>query len=168
VQALEPGKSMSTSDLPPGPHKEPANEPRSLTCDWVLACQTALVDRLTNKISLIGVLESMQVAGFPALLPGFHVVATWQHRNDVVLPVRLQLQLVELQGDGVSPLAEEELEFVGRTGHRSICIVHSLTVLRPGRYAIVARWQRPADDSWQTGGQHVIQIAAMQPPAAQA
>lgn len=142
---------------------------RALRCDWLLACQTALVDRLTNKISLIGVLESIQVNGFPAVLPGFHVVAFWQHRSDVVLEAELQLELVELGGAGsTSRLAEERIEFAGRSGHRSICIVHSLTILRPGRYAVCARWRRSGQEQWHTAGEHWLTVQTAQTAAAEA
>lgn len=147
----------------------PASAERALRCDWVLACQTALVDRLTNKISLIHVLENVAVPGFPTVLPGFHVVAFWQHRSDVVLHADLMLELVEVGGGGASSkLAEERIEFVGRSGHRSICIVHSLTVLRPGRYAIAARWRRAGQDTWHPAAEHWLAIQTAQGAAAEA
>ena len=139
----------------------------SITHDWVVACQTALVDRLTNKISLIHILEQFQVAKFPAVLPPFQIVALWHNRVDMAVSAKLRIEVEELAGDSASLLSEEEVVFAGRVSHRSICIVHAMTVLRPGAYRIVARFQEQDSALWQEGNSHPFSLtAAGNPPSA--
>jgi len=142
----------------------------SITHDWVIACQTALVDRLTNKISLIHVLEQFQVPKFPAVLPPFQIVALWHNRTEMAASARLRIEVEELAGDSSSVLSEEEVVFAGRVSHRSICIVHAMTVLRPGAYRIVARLQPSDSAAWLEGNSHpfVLTAAGPAPSAAEA
>ena len=134
---------------------------------WVMACQTALVDRLSGKVSLIGVLEQVSVAQFPAEVGPLHVVAAWQHTVEMAGDVRVRLELQEHDGAG-SVLAEEQVQFSGRTTHRTICVIHALTVPRPGTYRIVARLQGP-DGQWMVGAEHAFDIVgAGQPQRAEA
>lgn len=141
--------------------------PGSIRNEWVVACQTALVDRLSGKVSLIHVLDHVQVARFPADLPPFHVVALWQHTTDMVANARLRIELEEHGEPGASILSEETVEFAGRTGHRTICVVHALTVQRPGTYRLVARLQGP-DGQWHDGSAHTFAVAVLPQPHLQA
>lgn len=149
---------MLPSSVPPG---EPVRS------EWVLACQTALVDRLSGRVSLVHVLDHLQVARFPADLPPFHVVGLWQHGHDGATTARLRIVLEEHGQPGTSILAEEQVEFAGRTAHRTICVVHALTVQRPGSYRILARLQT-ADGEWRDGAMHTLAITALPPAHVQA
>lgn len=139
----------------------------SIRNDWVVACQMALVDRLTGKVSLIHVLDQLQVVRFPAILPPFHVVALWHNTLDQTVRAPLRIDIEEQGELDVSTLSEEPVEFAGRVGHRSICVVHALTVQRPGTYRIVARWLGQ-DGQWQDGSAHTFAIAAIPQPQQQA
>lgn len=139
----------------------------SIRCDWVMACQTALVDRLSAKVTLVHVLEQVQVPQFPAEVGPLHVVAAWQHTVEMAGQARVRLELQEQGGEG-SVLAEEQVEFSGRATHRTICVIHALTVQRPGTYRIVARLQG-TDGEWQVGNAHTFDIVGSgQPKQAEA
>lgn len=140
----------------------------SLAHDWVVACQTAIVDRLTNKISLIHVLEQVQVPKFPAALPPFQIVALWHNSTEMAVTARLRIEVEELAGDTASVLSEEEVVFAGRVSHRSICIVHAMTALRPGAYRIVARYQTGEGEAWHEGNAHPFSLAVTGNPTAAA
>jgi hypothetical protein len=148
--------TMNRSD--PSPRSEPTHP--AIRNDWVIACQTVLVDKLTGKLSLVQVLDHLQVPRFPADLPPFYVVGLWQHGQDVVAQARLRIELEEHGELGASVLSEEQVEFPGRTAHRTICVVHALTVQRPGAYRLIARLQGP-DGEWLDGGAHTLAITAM-------
>jgi hypothetical protein len=133
----------------------------SIRCDWVMACQTVLVDRLSGKVSLIHVLENLQVPQFPAEIGPLQVVATWQHTVEMAGDARLRLELQE-QGGESSVLAEEQVQFSGRATHRTICVIHALKVQRPGSYRIVARLQG-VDGQWLPGNEHAFDVAGSVP-----
>ncbi len=117
--------------------------------DWVIACQTALVDRLSGKVSLIGVLETLQMPRFPCELPPFYVVALWHNATDMVSAAQLRIEVEEYGEPNSAVLSEEHIEFQGHVGHRTICLVPALTVSRPGRYRIVAKQLGPDGDVCQ-------------------
>lgn len=118
----------------------------SIACDWISACQLAIVDRLSGRATLVHVLETVASPRFPAQLPTFHVVATWHNPIDMVTTARLRVRIDEVAGEPGSVLSEEEVTFHGKTSHRAICIVQSLTVNRPGAYRVVASLQGPSGD----------------------
>ncbi|MBM4345150.1 MAG: hypothetical protein FJ100_17405 [Deltaproteobacteria bacterium] len=113
----------------------------SITCDWLAASQLAIVDKLNGRATLVHVLETVTSPRFPAQVPTFHVVATWRNATEMIATARLRVRIDEAAGDPGPALLDEEVTFVGRTSHRSICIVQSLTVLRPGLYRVVASRQ---------------------------
>ncbi len=124
----------------------------SITCDWLVACQIAIVDKLNGRATLVHVLETVASPRFPAQVPTFHVVATWHNPTEMVAVARLRLRIDEAAGEPGPPLLDEEVTFVGKTSHRSICIVQALTVLRPGLYRVVA--------SRQFSGEAWVDVAA--------
>lgn len=142
----------------------------SISSDWVTACSTALVDRLTNRVSLIHVLEQVQVPRLPAVVPSFHIVALWHNTLDMAVDGKLRIDVEEQSGDTSSCLSEEQITFAGRVSHRTICIVHSMTVQRAGAYRIVARYQPPGTDDWEDGTSHPfhVQVVSGQHESAQA
>ena len=134
----------------------------SIRCDWVMACQTVLVDRLSGKVSLVHLLEHLQVPQFPAEIGPLQVVAAWQHTVEMAGDARLRLELEE-QGGESSVLAEEQVQFSGRATHRTICVIHALRVQRPGTYRIVAKLQTD-DGQWRPGSAHVFDVVGVAPP----
>lgn len=136
----------------------------SIHSDWVTACSTALVDRLTNRVSLIHVLEQVQVPRLPAVVPPFHIVALWHNTVDMAVDGTLRIEVEEQNGESSSVLSEETVTFAGRISHRTICIVHAMTVLRPGAYRIVARLQLPGSDAWKEGAAHPFLVQVVQTP----
>ena len=136
----------------------------AVTCDWLCACQTAIVDRISGRISLIQVVETVAAPRFPAQLPTFHVVATWQNHTEMATGARLRIRIEEVGGEGGSQLAEEDVTFSGRTTHRSICIVQSLTVLRPGSYRVVAQMQVGSADAWIDAAAYPFLVNSAQAP----
>lgn len=137
----------------------------AVTCDWLCACQTAIVDRISGRISLIQVVETVAAPRFPAQLPTFHVVATWQNHTEMSTAAKLRIRIEELGADGGSQLTEEDVTFSGRTTHRSICIVQSLTVLRPGAYRVVAQMQPSGGESWSDAASYPFQVVSAQAPS---
>ncbi len=113
----------------------------SITCDWLVASQIAIVDKLNGRATLVHVLETVTAPRFPAQVPTFHVVATWHNPTEMVATARLRLRIDEAAGEPGAALLDEEVTVVGKTSHRSIGIVQSLTVLRPGLYRVVASRQ---------------------------
>ncbi len=136
----------------------------SIHSDWVTACSTALVDRLTNRVSLIHILEHVQVPRLPSVVPAFHIVALWHNTVDMATDGRLRIEVEEQSGESSSVLSEETITFAGRISHRTICIVHAMTVLRPGAYRIVARLQVPGSDDWKEGASHPFIVQVVQAP----
>lgn len=129
----------------------------SIACDWISACQLAIVDRLSGRATLVHVLESVASPRFPAQLPTFHVVATWHNQTEMVATARLRVRIDEVAGEPGSVLSEEEVTFVGKTSHRAICIVQSLTVNRPGAYRVVASLQS-ATGEWADVAGHPFTV----------
>ena len=136
----------------------------SIHSDWVTACSTALVDRLTNRVSLVHVLESVPVPRLPAIVQPFHIVALWHNTVDMAVDGRLRIEVEEASGESASVLSEETITFAGRVSHRTICIVHAMTVLRPGAYRIVARLQLSGAETWLDGASHPFQVQVVQAP----
>lgn len=132
----------------------------SISCDWISACQTAIIDRMSGRVTLVHVLDALTAQRFPAQVPAFHVVATWQNQAETVIRARLRLSIEESSGETTSVLSDEEIPFAGRASHRSVCIVQSLTVLRPGQYRVVARFQLAGSDQWQDAGRHPFSVQA--------
>ncbi len=137
----------------------------SITCDWVSACQMAIIDRMSGRVTLVHVLDAVASQRFPAQIPTFHVVASWQNHTEMVTRARLQLSIEEFGGETTTILTDEEVAFAGRTSHRSVCIVQSLTVLRPGAYRVVARWQAVGSDGWIVAGAHPFSVNTSAAPA---
>ena len=129
-------------------------------CDWVSACQTAIVDRVSGRVTLVHVLDAVAVPRFPAQLGPFHVVANWHLDRDGAQTCRLRVAIVEAQGETASVLADEEVTLAGHSSHRTICIIQSLTVLRPGPYRVVASWQAHPEAAWLEAAAHTLQIQA--------
>lgn len=132
----------------------------SLHCDWVSACQTAIVDRVSGRVTLVHVLDTMAAPRFPAQLGPFHVVASWHNGSETAVVARLRVAIAGQDGDADSVLADEDMTLGGRSSHRTICIIQSLTVLRPGPYRVVASWQSDADAPWHEAASHTIQVQA--------
>ena len=137
----------------------------SISSDWVKACSTALVDRLTNRVSLVHVLEQVPVPRLPASLPSFHIVALWHNNLDMAVDARLRIDVEEQGGETSSVLSEESITFAGRVNHRTICIVHAMTVLRGGSYRVVARYQMAGTDRWIDGASHPFQVQVVAAPS---
>ncbi len=140
----------------------------SVASDWVVACQTAIVDRLTNKVSLIHVIEQVQMPKFPGVLPAFHVVVQWHNTTEMAVTTRLRIAIEDPASSSETSLLEEEVSFVGRVGHRSICIVHAMSVARAGSYRIVAQVQSEVGGAWTNGAGYPFVVVATVPPAVEA
>ena len=142
----------------------------SISCDWLAACQLAIVDKLSGRTSLVHVLETVTSARFPAQVPTFHVVATWHNHTEMMATGRLRVRIDEVGGDPGAALSEEEVTFHGKTSHRMICIVQSLAVLRPGPYRVVASLQLSGAEQWADVAVFPFHVAmsANSPQAAQA
>ncbi len=137
----------------------------SISCDWVSASQLAIIDRMSGRVTLVHVLDAVASSRFPAQIPTFHVVASWQNHTEMVTRARLQLSIEEPGGETTTILTDEEVSFAGRTSHRSVCIVQSLTVLRPGPYRVVARWQSVGTGGWTEAGSHPFGVNTSATPA---
>jgi hypothetical protein len=130
----------------------------SLHCDWVSACQTAIVDRVSGRMTLVHVVDAVAAPRFPAQVGPLHVVASWHNGGEAALAVRLRVAIEAGDGETHSVLAEEDVALSGRSNHRTICIIQSLTVLRPGPYRVIASWQDNGQSTWQQAAQHTFQV----------
>lgn len=142
----------------------------SVSCDWLCGCQLAIVDKLSGRATLVQVIENVNAPRFPAQLPAFYVVATWHNALDMVAVARLRVRIDEAGQEPGNVLSDEEVTFNGKTSHRSICIVQSLTVMRPGPYRIVASRQLAGSDEWAEAAAFTFHVSPATPsgPAAQA
>ena len=110
-------------------------------------------------------MEQVQVPRLPAVVPAFHIVALWHSTLDMAVDARLRIDVEEQSGETSSTLSEETITFAGRVNHRTICIVHSMTVLRAGAYRVVARYQPVGTDKWVDGASHPFLVHVVAPPS---
>lgn len=96
-------------------------------------CQIGLVDASTNVLSLIGLVEALNMPSFPAIMPEVSLVAAWRRTEDEAgLAMMQKIDLVNPDGE-VAFTVETPFIFE-RLGNRVINRVLGIPLTGPGQY----------------------------------
>jgi len=132
---------------------------------WTLPCSIGILDRVTNNVSLINVIEQMNVPTLPVSLPPFYVVAQWQNGTDMVRNATIRIEIIETRSGASTTISEEKVTLNGRTGHRSFVIVNALRLESAGEYRVATHWRDDGTTEWHRAFEYpfrVVDVAAQQ------
>ncbi len=104
---------------------------------FLACCRTTLIDRFRNSVSLIELLEELQVEGFPVFLPEVSVVILFERESGEPEEITGMLSLTL---SGVM-LAERRVQssFAGVRRCRNIVFIQGLVITAPG--PLVAKFE---------------------------
>ena len=103
------------------------------TLDYAIVCDDVRYE-VGDKISLMGVFDSIKLQSFPTVHPRLSVVAAWMDVHGVV---KSEIQLVDPSGNLLRQLGVASLEQKGfRKGARHIAVALNVPFKAPGIYQI--------------------------------
>jgi len=94
-------------------------------------CENAILDARTNNISLINIIEEIQIMGFPTLLPHLSIVAQLQKEpidngDQFVFEIRIRINQRQLFAQPVTT------NFMGRPKNRLILDMNGVPITESG------------------------------------
>ncbi len=106
------------------------------SCKAILLCERAIVEAETGSISVIGILNELGVADFPARLPAFTM---YLQLVDGIGSYQIHLETLDLSsGEVIVSSPNTEIRFPERPGSIDLIIpISSLPVEHPGGYDII-------------------------------
>lgn len=125
---------------------------------WTVLCSRSLIDHRTNNISLIDIIEELQIVGPPLPQPGgqfvipinFEVVTLWG-RGQNNLPIRGygRLLFIDPASNTLRSLDYEiDLSVFQRV--RTCLGIIGLSVQNQGRYILRVQMRENGNEEWQT------------------
>jgi len=133
---------------------------------WTIFCERTIVDRETNLVSLLNILDQLRMEGPPlpkgenAVLPvNFEIVTLWQ-RQDKAKPERGVMKMSVHDSDGklVGKPHELDLDLSGNPRFRTTVKVNGLACTGPGDYQVRIEFREDGVADWRLATTAILQI----------
>ena len=128
------------------------------TLEYFLVAESASVDQTTNRVSVFNVLEDIQTADFPAVIPQLVAVAAWNFTPD---DMNAEFQALLRITDPTGAVSDHRANFTGqRSRHRFIVKMIGYAILAEGRL----QFEISLNDAHSAS--HTISVGRLPAPAA--
>lgn len=138
---------------------------------WSVLCTRAIVDRQTNSLSLVDVLEQIQIdapppkAGEVGLVPMQHVVATLLRRSELTQPAEGQMSLLVQAPDGTTILDQTRpANLMEHERLRVLTALRDFPVKSPGTYRFIVKLRCKDEPEWQQVASIPFEVVFRVPP----
>lgn len=122
-----------------------------ISCALAVCAETVVIDRLSNSISVINILEAISVESFPIVLP--RVFCLFELTRDNEDPLQLPGLVTFRLGETELVRAPYEVDFQGTLRTRSVMNIQGLVISGPGLLrasvdvngSVLGHWDMPCE-----------------------
>ena len=126
-------------------------------CRWFVLCETVVVDRSSNNLTMVNALTELQAFSFPALHPRFAFASLLEKQGESEGPLSLRFVREMESGDEVLLKSENNIEKPPRV---QFCVnfMPGIRLLNVGTVTFRVE-VREGDADWYTAGSQSIQVS---------
>jgi hypothetical protein len=104
--------------------------------EWKMKCimnccaESVIIDQRSNSVSIINVIEGIQVPAFPVFIPKIHVISLLERENEE--PIKCDFQVLVKNNNQILIDMKTEINFLNKMKSRHLVEVAGIAIPAPG------------------------------------
>jgi hypothetical protein len=132
---------------------------------WTIVCKSAIIDRITNNVTLSEVIEQIGLAAAPVFSEGIDavmlpiqlaVVTFWEWDGDGDASGQVHIQLTDPTGRPLNAELPQPIAFSPESIRARTIVGSAWPYTVPGRYLVEAQFRSNDEDKWRTSSAHPV------------
>lgn len=129
--------------------------------EYIVLCESAIINQQTQQVSLINIVEGLEVNGIPAMAGNLTLVASWTRTDDKKHEISSRFRIIGKPEPSMEEGAAKPLDFTisvpeGKKRARVLISLSQVVIDSPKEKRIIL--QQEKESSWKAIGEIVIPI----------